>query len=61
MLSKMRIFLILSFVGVLAISGCGGDNGTGSDETGDTISIQSVTPDSGLNANIETDFVVTVE
>ena len=61
MLSKMMSFLVLTLVGVLAVSGCGGDNGTGSDQMDDTISIQSVTPDSGLDADTETDFVVTVE
>jgi hypothetical protein len=65
MLSKMSSFLVLTFVGVMAISGCGSDNSTGTDngtDNGDdTISIESVTPESGLNAGIATDFVVTVE
>ena len=61
MLSKMRYLLVLTFIGILAISGCNGDNGIESDETGDTISIKLVTPDSGLKADIETNFIVNVE
>jgi hypothetical protein len=61
MLFEMRSFLVLTFVGVLAISGCGNDNATGPDKKDDTISIKLVTPDSGLKADTETDFVVTVE
>jgi hypothetical protein len=59
----MRSFLVLIFVGalVLAISGCSGDNNTGPDKMDNTISIKLVTPDSGLNADVVTDFVVTVE
>ncbi len=61
MLSKMRGLLFLTFIGVLAISGCSGDNAGDPDKPADIISIKTVTPDSGLKVDIETDFVVTVE
>jgi hypothetical protein len=58
----IRIFVIVFFAGVLAAWGCGGDDPAGPDTTkDDSISIKSVTPDSGLNAGVATNFVVAVE
>ena len=62
MLSSMRVILILTIIGLLAILGCDDDSATVPDkETGDTIIINSVTPDSGIKADIEASFVVAVE
>jgi hypothetical protein len=61
MLSKMRSFVVLIVLGAVAISGCGDDNATGPKKIPDSISIKSVTPNSGLVADDETDFVVVVE
>ena len=61
MLTKIRWFLIVTLVGLLTFFGCGDENATGSEENSDTISIKSVTPDSGLPPGIVTDFVVIVE
>ena len=61
MLTIMHRFFIVIFVGFLTFFGCGDENPTGPEEASDTISIKSVTPDSGLTPDIATDFVVTVE
>ena len=61
MLTKMCWFLIVTLFGLSTFLGCGDDNATGPEESSDTISINSVTPDSGLMPGIVTDFVVIVE
>ena len=60
MLAKMRWFLRVILVVLPVFLGCGDENVTGSEED-DSISITSVTPNSGLTAGIVTDFVVIVE
>jgi hypothetical protein len=61
MLSKLRSVVVLIVLGAVAISGCGDDDPTGPVKISDTISIKSVTPNSGLIADVGTDFVVVVE
>ncbi|UCG50536.1 MAG: hypothetical protein JSW58_10025 [Candidatus Latescibacterota bacterium] len=62
MLYKLRSFVVLIVLGALAFWGCGDDNGSGPGkvEVQDSISIKSVTPNSGLVEGIQTDFVVAV-
>jgi len=64
MLPRMRVIAFLIVAGVMAVSGCGDDNATSNssdDNTGDYIAITSVTPSSGIKADVEASFVVDVE
>lgn len=59
MTSRMMRLLAAILVGILAISGC--NKTTGPQETDDTITILSVTPNAGLIPDTETDFTVVIE
>jgi hypothetical protein len=61
MLTPLRRFLIVSLIGFLVFSGCQDEKVTGPEESGDSIRIISVTPESGLTPNTVTEFVVSVE
>jgi hypothetical protein len=61
MLTKMRWFLIITLAGLLIFSGCKTEDTTGPEDSGDTLIIKSVIPDSGLAPGILTAFVVIVE
>jgi hypothetical protein len=65
MSSQLSRFLVLALVGTLVIAGCSGDGSTGTDNgtdnKDDTISIETVTPNSGLTPDVSTDFVVNIE
>ena len=62
MLAKMRWFLFVTLVGLLTSFGCSDEDTAGPvQENSDTITIKSVTPNSGLSPGIATDFVVIVE
>lgn len=64
MQSRMRLVALLISVGVFAVSGCDSGNATqndADDKSGDHISITSVTPSSGIRADVEASFVVDVE
>ena len=61
MLTKMRLILIGTLIGLLTSFGCGDKKTTGPEEPSDTINIKSVTPDSGLMPGIVTEFDIAVE
>jgi hypothetical protein len=62
MFIKMRWFLMMTFVGLLVFFACSDDDPAGPEhKSSDAITIKSVTPNSGLNPGVATDFVVIVE
>ncbi len=60
-MSKVSGFLIVTLVGLFIFSGCKNKNPTGPEGGSDSISIISVTPNSGLTPGILTAFVVNIE
>jgi hypothetical protein len=62
MIAEIRWFLFVTLVGLLTSFGCGDDDPVAPvKKSSDSITIKSVTPNSGLLPGIATDFVVTVE
>jgi hypothetical protein len=60
-MSKMRCIFIVTLVGLMIFFGCKSKSPTGPDGENDSITITSVTPNSGLTPGIVTSFVVNVE
>ncbi|UCE41330.1 MAG: hypothetical protein JSV17_18175 [Candidatus Aminicenantes bacterium] len=61
MFTKMHWLFTPTLAVLLILFGCKGKNPTGPEEQSDSISINSVTPNSGLTPGIITAFVVNVE